>query len=381
MASPLEHGVQELPPDCLPEPAETFLPRQLAPLAWTRRNAAVEDEVLHCGYFADVAFKFHRSAGYEPEEVYGQRALFALLSPVLRKRLMPSPESMLAQSCAPHGHCESCAPHGRCEVWLDNGVTARGFREVARYSYGLQPCFTATSLPDILFAARTLELEELLEAAIAWGLAQLGERAAKQAVEISESDRDTPVDGKYVEINADNGLESALSCFETLCLFEPLPIEQVVCWGEALLEAYTPLDIFSSNTFFTLAPIALEHLFEEEPMHMDPGMLWIASLHWAYRYAELHPPETPAPEEPAPARLFGPGCKISEILSKPPPSDGEVAWQRRLLPLAARIDFSQMGPSEFAKNIDALDPILPELRQAVYAARRRGTRGHMRRCA
>mmetsp|Transcript_36106 Transcript_36106/g.69525 ORF Transcript_36106/g.69525 Transcript_36106/m.69525 type:complete len:352 (-) Transcript_36106:130-1185(-) len=351
MAPPLAHGAQ----------------------AWTRRDAAVEDEVLRCGYFADVAFKFHTGIGREPEEVYGQRALFALLSPVLRQRLMPM------QGCSPSGACEGCAPHGRCEVWLDNGVTARGFREVARYSYGLQPRFTATALPEILYAARILDLEELWKAAVTWGLAELGEKAAKQSAEMSESDRDTPVDSK--EISADDGLEIALKCFETLCLFEPVPLEQVVCWSEALFQAYTPLDIFSCSAFFTLAPFAVEQLFEEEPMHMDPGMLWIASLHWAYRYAELHPPETPAPEDPVPTRLFGPGCKISDILSKPPPSDGEVAWQRRLLPLAARIDFSQMGPPEFAKNIDALDPILPELRQAVYATRRRGTRGHMRRCA
>jgi len=330
--------------------------------------------VLHCGHFADVAFKFQTGPGHVLEEVYGQRALFALLSPVLRRQLMP------AQDGAPSGCCEGCAPHGRCEVWLDNGVTARGFREVARYSYGLPPRFTADALPEILFAARTLELEELVEAAVAWGLAQLHEKAAKQLAEMSEPDRDTPVDSK--EGSVDDGLESALKCFETLCLFKPVAIEQVVCWAEALLQAYTPLDIFSSRTFFSLAPYAVEQLFEEEPMHMDPGMLWIASLHWAYRYAELHPPETQASEQPVPPRLFGPGCKISDILSKPPPSDGEVAWQRRLLPLAARIDFSQMGPCEFAKNIDALDPILPELRQAVYATRRRGTRGHMmRRCA
>jgi len=369
MASPLAHAVQELPPEPLLEPAAAPLPTRPA---WVRRDAAVEDELLLFGHFADVAFKFRTGPGREPEEVYGQRALFALLSPVLRQRLMPMPGSMLA----PHG----CVPHERCDVWLDNGVTARGFREVARYSYGLQPRFTTTVLPDILWAAHTLMLEELLEAAIAWGLAKLSERAARQVAEMSESDRDTPVDSEDV-ISADNGLESALGCFETLCLFEPVPLEQVVCWGEALLQAYTPLDIFSSNAFFTLTPNAVEQLFEEEPMHIDPGMLWIASLHWAYRYAELHPPEIPPPEEPAPARLFGPGCKISDILSKPPPSDGEVAWQRRLLPLAARIDFSQMGPSEFAKNIDALDPILPELRQAVYAARRRRTRGHMSRCA
>merc|ERR1719316_1468105 len=50
------------------------------------RDAAVEDEVLRCGFFADIIFKFH-GVGGETEEVYGQTGLFALLSPVLRELL------------------------------------------------------------------------------------------------------------------------------------------------------------------------------------------------------------------------------------------------------------------------------------------------------
>merc|ERR1719456_2094733 len=53
------------------------------------RDAAVEDEVLRCGFFADIIFKF-RGVGGETEEVYGQGGLFALLSPKLRELLTQS---------------------------------------------------------------------------------------------------------------------------------------------------------------------------------------------------------------------------------------------------------------------------------------------------
>merc|ERR1719428_1216476 len=65
------------------------------------RDTAVEEELFRHGSFSDVVFRFRGGVGTPTEgdeaypcQVYGQRAMFALFSPVLRETLLrPMPVS------------------------------------------------------------------------------------------------------------------------------------------------------------------------------------------------------------------------------------------------------------------------------------------------
>jgi len=332
-----------------------------APGPPSRRDALVEDEVLHCGYFADVAFRFPTTSG-DVEEVYGQRALFALLSPVLREQLFPAAEA-------------ACRSGGRHEVQLDPAITARGFQEVVRYVYRLPPQFTRPALPEILVAAHVLDVRELEEAAFTWGLAGLAERVqtdvavdeACKCVQGAPDRNDCVAGGAYGDEVTD-----ALWCLEQLCTLEPRA-KRVTAWREALIKAYTTKQILASEAFFGLSPVTLEELLKEDSMHSDPGTLWVTCVHWAWACAQRHPPvEQPAmPEGAKPPKLFGRNTRLAAILAPAVPPGQLVAWQQQLLPVVEHMRFAQMAAAEFAKHVESLDPMLPELRQAIFSTRRR----------
>mmetsp|Transcript_129661 Transcript_129661/g.276600 ORF Transcript_129661/g.276600 Transcript_129661/m.276600 type:complete len:370 (-) Transcript_129661:83-1192(-) len=335
----------------------------VAERACSRRDAAVEDEVFHCGYFADVVFKFRTTSG-EVEEVYGQRALFALLSPTLRRQLFPA-----------LGAGGAAATTSREDVWLDGPVTARAFREVARYVYKLPQQLTGEALPEVVAAARFLGLLELEELIVAWGMEGLAAAATESA---------PAIDAGGVE-EGGSGLDDALQCLEALCVAPtaelPAPCDcggaNAAAWREALLRNHQAAEVFASPAFISLSPAALQELLQAESLRADPEALWRASLAWAYASAQHSPQEVQGAvaRSPKPRKLFGVATRLAESLAPAPPPVEQVEWQRRLTPVVEAIRFSQMTPAAFANHVEALDPMLPELRQAIYASRRRCTRG------
>jgi len=326
--------------------------------AYTRRDALVEDEILHCGYFADVVFRFRTPSG-EVEDVFGQRAIFSLLSPALRRQLgSPRGTDGPAQVDGP------AAGGGRREVWL-GGLTARGFREVARYVYKLPLRLSPAALPDVVRAAELLELDELKEVALSWGFACLAERAAAAGA---------PAQGQGAGgAPPEEVAEAALRCLEQLCASSP-ESERAAAWRDSLLRAHPAAEVLSCPGFFELSPAALQWLLAAEgALHDDPAALWTACVHWAWGRAPCRsakPPGEPA-EVVAPPRLFGRGARLAGALAPAAPAAEAVQWQHQLLPVVGQIRFSRMPPADFAQQLEALDPMLPELRQAIYAARRR----------
>eukprot|EP00411_Alexandrium_monilatum_P118084 CAMPEP_0175670620 /NCGR_PEP_ID=MMETSP0097-20121207/19754_1 /TAXON_ID=311494 /ORGANISM="Alexandrium monilatum, Strain CCMP3105" /LENGTH=369 /DNA_ID=CAMNT_0016977201 /DNA_START=13 /DNA_END=1118 /DNA_ORIENTATION=+ len=327
------------------------------------RDAAVEDEVLHCGYFADVVFKFRNEASSEIEEVYGQRALFALLSPPLRRQLPP-----------PAAGVEG----GRCEVWLDGGITARGFREVARYVYRLPPSFNMSALSEVLAAAHAAELRELEAAAFQWGLSALAELSPPSDASSSAPSQQSALfgvswSGSKLETPVSNdGVDDVLRCLQQFVSHDPRSTE-VDAWLKALLRAYGANQILASPAFFWLSPPALDLLLRQEAMCSDPASLWTSLIQWGYARAPPVSSSTPPQAcETASPTLFGRGARFAEALAPSLPPKELVAWQRQLLPFLGSIRFSEMAPVEFVRHVESVDPMLPELRQAIYAVRRHG---------
>jgi len=128
---------------------------------WSQRNAAVEDEVISRGNFADTVFMCASSTPDEVEQVHGQAALFALLSPVLRERLTL-------------GNSPNRDSENRQVVWLADEITALAFREVARYVYRLPPRLVVGSLAEVVMAARILQMQEFEQVVLHSGFSNLG---------------------------------------------------------------------------------------------------------------------------------------------------------------------------------------------------------------
>eukprot|EP00927_Polykrikos_kofoidii_P059553 TRINITY_DN54701_c0_g1_i1.p1 TRINITY_DN54701_c0_g1~~TRINITY_DN54701_c0_g1_i1.p1 ORF type:complete len:452 (-),score=63.50 TRINITY_DN54701_c0_g1_i1:1058-2413(-) len=379
------------------------------------RDAKFEDELFHCGFFADVVFKFPGVA--EVEEVYGQTSLFALCSPPLRALMMGSDaaregNARLVETTLPRsglvdrtksGDCRGNSIEagyrtlggaaattswngehatGRLEISMDGIASVAGFREVARYVYGIPQRFSTATLPDVIQAAHRFELVELEEAAFAWGLDVLAggtDLVAERASElIPPSSQETLV--SQTGVNG-GGADDALRCLDMLCSLEPREVNWDFAskWQEALGRAYTAQDMFDSSAFLEISLACLQELLKNEAVHRDPGSLWRACVAWAEERAgcdgllPVQPLQsTGASVVARPYRLLGRGAKLA-VPQRPPPSEA-LEWQRCLIPAAEKIQFARLTPAEFAKQVEALDPMLVDLRQAVYASRRRALR-------
>lgn len=254
----------------------------------------------------------------------------------------------------------------RKELWLEESVaSARGFREVARYVYHLAPSFSAQALPEIVHASRRLQLPELERMALRWGHEDLALRAAALA-------SGAPTDAS----RAAGRIDDALRVIDELCtLQEPGEPGIEACWREAMLRAYDSEEVLDSLAFLKLAPKALQVLLGGYAMQKDPGALWCACLAWARaRALRLGFPTDASSSRPSasPLRPIARGARLA--VPPPPPAPAAVEWQRCLLPVAATIHFALLSPAEFAKHVEELDPMLPELRQVIYAARRHNLR-------
>lgn len=359
------------------------------------RDAMVEDEVIHNGLFADTVFT---CAGSYPsrhnEQVFGQAALFALLSPVLRDRLDLSrglcqlgstmgssgPETTLLAGV-------SRDRHGRQEVWLADEISARGFREVARYVYGLPHKFNTLKIGDVMLAARILQIPELDQAALRWGISYLRSLApwrgtyndplASRIVDkFAESE-----EGRYGPIG------DALCFYASLCL--PIAGDDLNSQGrrqaaeacrDAILVAYDCEEMASNPAFLDLSEDAMLLLLESEAIHEKPEHLWEYCVRWAFTRKDRELPPTkptlfcsgPSLKKPG-KKLFAPGARMVAV-SVPEPADEEVDWQRWLLPIAERMRFQDMAVAAFAAHVEAIHPMLPELRQVIYRVRRQSIR-------
>lgn len=203
------------------------------------RDAAVDDEVLRFGYFADIVFKF-RGVGDEAEEVYGQSGLFALLSPMLRELL-----SIPAGKEGPPEHVLGQGIRVR-EVWLE-GVTAIGFRAAARFIYRLPLQLAMSELPQVLECGRELKLPELTGLAVDFGLQQLK-----------------------------NDGEVGLQCLEEL-----RGTEHTGKWQAALLQHQGPAKVLKCAAFSKLSFETVISLLAADAMHEDETALWLACVTWA----------------------------------------------------------------------------------------------------
>jgi hypothetical protein len=341
---------------------------------WYQRDAAIEEEVIRKGSYADTVFLCAGSTSpSQVEQVFGQSALFALLSPVLRDRL--DSVRIVNQE----------APVLR-EVWLADEITARGFEEVARYVYRLRPRFNMLKLAEVAMAARILQIPELDQAALRWGLAKLETLVIERGQAFVS---DAPPE---LEEGPFGALGDALSFFGVLCL----PVGDVgdvgdgvdlqsrygtaVAWREALIKAFDPEKIAECPAFLELPEEAMLLLLESEAIHTKPSYLWEQCVRWALLRKERETPVSKQPPfcagpsfETPPKKLFAPGARLVTV-SVPKPADHEVDWQRWLLPVAERIQFKDMSAGAFAAHMEAINPMLPELRQVIYRVRRLGIR-------
>lgn len=356
------------------------------------RDAVVEDEIFHCGYFADVVFRFPCSPGSDVVDVHGQGALFSMLSPVLRDAINKSSCQASAAIGVP-----AAAGGGRREVWLNDLATGRAFQEVARYVYHLPQRFTVASLPETFVAARRLGLDELERWALDWGLMELTTTkpsavSAEDSQDVSRSSSTGIVDDALrsldtlctlrAELVPRDGVDAALKADETAVGIDGLDGGAAVRWRQALLHAFTPTDLFNSAWFCWMSPAAMQELLQDDAVHVDPGRLWLVSVTWARARAEREGLPTAPDAQPLthplwPAGRCPPrGARLA--IPPPPPADAAVEWQRCLTPLADLIRFAAMCPADFAKHMEVVDPMLPQLRQVVYASRRRGLRDEKR---
>merc|ERR1711924_517910 len=124
---------------------------------------------------------------------------------------------------------------------------------------------------------------------------------------------------------------------------------------------------------------ALLLLLECEELHSQPVQLWDQCVRWAYlrkgqESSSLTEPRPPGPDSAKPPRkMFVPGARLVAI-SAPQPVNQEVAWQAALLPVAERTRFIDMPAGAFAAHMEAINPMLPELRQVIYRIRRQGVK-------
>jgi len=349
---------------------------------WSQRDAAIEDEVFSQGRFADVIFSCATSWPSQfssspvpvvREEVYGQAVIFAMMSPVLRDRLQ--------------GHCMDGA--GRCELQrphafqLEDKITARGFREVARYVYRLAPKFTAANIPEVSAAARLLRMPELDRAAFQWGLVNLETMASQRGSSPEESML------RHQEQGPLGAIGDALCYFGMMCSnIDAVPIDEVdpffgttrfsraIQWRSALLKAFDGCEIVASPAFLELREGTMLLLLECEEMHSQPSFLWQCCIRWALGRKDRELPlskRTPGGPafsfEKLPKKLFVPGARLVTVSSLGPAED-DVDWQRWLLPIAERVRFKDMPAQDFAAQMEAIQPMLPELRQVIYRVRR-----------
>merc|ERR1712217_594513 len=109
-----------------------------------------------------------------------------------------------------------------------------------------------------------------------------------------------------------------------------------------------------------------------EAVHVDPAALWGKCLAWAQTQATKKPTTSPLiPGSPPRNKLFGTGAKLSAALALPSPEPAAVEWQRDLIPVANLVRFADMDAVTFARNVEGMHPMLPDLRAAIYTARRR----------
>merc|ERR1712183_1073084 len=121
-------------------------------------------------------------------------------------------------------------------------------------------------------------------------------------------------------------------------------------------------------------------LLQSEEIHANPAQLWKYCVRWAWARKDREVPIAkptswcagPSFEKP-PKKLFVPGARLVAV-SAPQPAEHEVDWQRWLLPVAERIRFKDMPAGAFAAHMEAISPMLPELRQVIYKIRRQGVR-------
>lgn len=343
-----------------------------------RRDAAVEEEIFHRGIFADVVFKC-RGGKAVPEEVYGQASIYAMVSPVLRDLLRRAPPDQPPPEMVPQVAVKNIATsdsHGLREVWLDDAIDVEGFREVARYAYGLRQVFRQEIVPEVLAAASALEVEELEEAALSWGLAYL------QTTQIASSGGD--------EVEQLSDVAEALRCLAQLCIDAQQLSERsadsavqrrkrqaVTVWVHTVLEAHGVAEVLACPMMLQLPPSAFEVIFDEV-IHEDTLQLWALCIRWAKACSEREAlPERSTPREGAkPRKLFRPGARLLAMAPARPP-ESETEWQRWLLPFAPKLRLAQLEPATFLTHVvEAIDPMLPELRQVIYATRRQHLREH-----
>jgi hypothetical protein len=339
----------------------------------------VEDELFRNGSFSDVVFRFRGGSGTTTEGdesypcyVYGQRAMFALFSPVLRETLLrPMPvtpdssslsgrandsnassvreqeEAHSFNSKAEDGYAPSSLG-GVEEVWLEETVTAAAFREVARYVYKLPMRLHVSLLPEMLSAAQALVIPELEALAYGFGMRHIGTSSCSVSI--------------------------ALMCLERLRTVGSR--EFAASWQRALLRSYPTSEVLQSSVFQELSLVTLQGLLRSCSLHEDENKLWAGCLTWAKAQAAREPAAAPAARAPlAPRKLFGRAAQ--PIIGKPSDSsdkEGVAKWQRWLLPLAPGFRFALMSDKDFAANVQGIHVVLPELRSAIYASRRRDVR-------
>lgn len=315
------------------------------PAMWKHRDVVIEDEIFHCGYFADIVFLLQRAHSSEFEEVYGQSGAFALHSAPLRRIIADAIPARVRQTAG----AVSCR-----EVHVPPELASpAGFREVARYVYGLPAKFSAATLSEVLAAAHWLGLPELEQAAVAWGLRRL---------DLARCCHKHPFEGAEDNFTVCD----AIRCLDQLCLFESSDAQH---WRDSMMETHRPAEILADPSLMDLSQQAMCTLFRNEHLRRLPDDAWSTSVQWA----RLRAGTVIESDEPTlPRRLPARGAKLAVPPPPPQPPSPAVAWQRCLLLLVASIDFAQMSAASFAKYVDAVDPMLPELRQVIYAVRRKG---------
>lgn len=244
------------------------------------------------------------------------------------------------------------------EVWLEEAVTAAAFREVARYVYKLPMRLHVPLLPEMLSAAQAMVIPELEALAYGFGMRHIGTASCSVSIAIMCLERFRTVGSR----------------------------EFAASWQRALLRAYPISEVLQSPVFTELSLVTLQGLLRSCSMHEDESKLWKACLDWAKAQAAREPAVAPAARPAlAPRKLFGRAAQ--PIIGKPAiqgrhsrasldSSDnaGVVKWQRWLLPLAPGFRFALMSDKDFAMNVQGIHIILPELRSAIYASRRRDVR-------
>merc|ERR1712137_1348248 len=139
-----------------------------------------------------------------------------------------------------------------------------------------------------------------------------------------------------------------------------------------MFQVFTGPDALASSVFLDLPLTALRNLLQAEAVHTDPAALWARCLAWAQAQAAKKATTSPLiPGSPVRNKLFGTGAKLSAALAPPSPAPEAVEWQRDLIHVADLVRFAEMDAVMFARNVEGLDPMLPDLRSAIYTARRR----------